>query len=188
MDSTGPPEPATEIPRQSLPTAFPPAHMASGLRLRLLGPPRIALAGSPLAFTRRKTTALLIYLAVTGHSHTRDHLATLLWGDLPGHSAAANLRKVLTELRGQVRDHLLSDRDMVGLDSGRGIWLDIAAFEAGWRPAPPRPTRLPCGPRSPSSRTTSSPASPSPTLPTSTSGVCSSANTCATGCSRPCKR
>ena len=130
MDSTDPAERAVGPARPPLSATPPPVPLASGLRLRLLGPPRIALHGVPLAFTRRKAAALLIYLAVTGRPHARESLAALFWGELPGHSAAANLRKVLTELRERVGDRLLSDREAVGLDFGRGVWLDAAAFNA----------------------------------------------------------
>ena len=66
----------------------------SQLALHLLGPPRIELDGEPVQIPRRKAMALFVYLAVTGHSHSRDSLSTLLWPEgggsagLPGCHAA----------------------------------------------------------------------------------------------------
>lgn len=58
--------------------------MGAKLELALLGPPQIRLAGDPLTgFKTRKAQALLFYLAVTGHAHSRTSLAGLLWGDMP---------------------------------------------------------------------------------------------------------
>ena len=66
------------------------------LTLHLLGSPRVELDGEEVHISRRKVVALLAYLAVTGRSHQRDALATLLW---PEHSASrANLRYTLSTL------------------------------------------------------------------------------------------
>jgi DNA-binding SARP family transcriptional activator len=46
-----------------------------------------------------KAKALLIYLAVTGKSHSRSALAALLWSDMPDTGARANLRVALSALR-----------------------------------------------------------------------------------------
>src|SRR6202042_2537643 len=45
------------------------------LRISLLGAPRIEVDGRPLAVDTRKATAMLAYLAVTGHTHTRAVIA-----------------------------------------------------------------------------------------------------------------
>ena len=50
----------------------------SGLALYLLGAPRIERDGVPIRLDRRKATALLAYLAVTGVRHRRDSLVNLL--------------------------------------------------------------------------------------------------------------
>jgi hypothetical protein len=46
-----------------------------------------------------RSQALLYYLAVTGHLHSWEKLAGLLWGDKPEDSAKVNLRKSLSNLR-----------------------------------------------------------------------------------------
>ena len=53
----------------------------SGLRLLLLGPPRLERDNAPVNLERRKALALLAYLAVTGEPQSREALATLLWPD-----------------------------------------------------------------------------------------------------------
>src|SRR5256885_3252363 len=87
-------------------------HTAPGpgpeLRMRLLGPPRIALGDVPLRFQRRKAIALLAYLALTGRVHTREALASLLSRDTDDdHQAKNHLRNTLYALCGQVGDYLL---------------------------------------------------------------------------------
>src|SRR5262249_12281299 len=72
------------------------------LQVWAFGMPSFALGGEPIFFVRRKTGALLLYLAVPRRVHSRDALANLLWGEMPQEHAAANLRKVLVELRERV--------------------------------------------------------------------------------------
>ena len=64
----------------------------SRLALFLLGPPRIERDGEPVEIRRRKAVALLVYLAVTGRSHSRDTLATLFWPELDQGRAQASPR------------------------------------------------------------------------------------------------
>ena len=52
-----------------------------GLKLFLLGSPRIEQDGQPYEVKRRKLWAILAYLAVSGETQRRDTLATLLWPD-----------------------------------------------------------------------------------------------------------
>src|SRR5436189_1915693 len=70
------------------------------LRMRLRGPPRIALGDVPLRFQRRKAVALLAYLALTGRVHT------------------------LYALCAQVADYLLLTRQTIALNPERPLWLD----------------------------------------------------------------
>ncbi|MEZ4664827.1 MAG: hypothetical protein R2911_45435, partial [Caldilineaceae bacterium] len=51
----------------------------STYKLYLLGSPRLERDGVAVKIPRRKTLALLSYLAATGQPHARDSLATLLW-------------------------------------------------------------------------------------------------------------
>ena len=55
--------------------------MTKKLELALLGNLEIRQGGVPVTdFESSKAQALLCYLAVTGHPHTRPALAGLLWG------------------------------------------------------------------------------------------------------------
>ena len=67
----------------------------SQLNLTLFGTPRIEIDGQAVHIARRKATALLAYLAVTGEKHNRDALATLLWPDKGQSGARAELRRGL---------------------------------------------------------------------------------------------
>jgi len=69
------------------------------LTIRLLGAPQVEVAGNSLALNHLKAQALLFYLAVSGQPHTRDHLATLLWGESSTSEARHSLRSSLYRLR-----------------------------------------------------------------------------------------
>jgi DNA-binding SARP family transcriptional activator len=94
----------------------------SPLALHFLGPPRLERDGEPIEIRRRKVLSLLIYLAVTGHSHSRDAMATLFWPELDQGRARAGLRRALTALRQAVGEGCLDvDRETVGLDPDAGM-------------------------------------------------------------------
>jgi predicted ATPase/DNA-binding SARP family transcriptional activator/Flp pilus assembly protein TadD len=115
-----------------------------GLRLLLLGSPRLARPRStgastartgepkdstPLRINRRKALALLAYLAVTGRPYQRETLATLFWPDNNQSRAYANLRRdlsVLNKLLGQ--GWLEIGRDAVSFVRRHDFWLDVADF------------------------------------------------------------
>ena len=102
------------------------------LRIRLFGTPRMEREGQTIFIPRRKTLALLAYLAVTGRIQSRETLAALFWPDYNQSSAFANLRRELSRLKevlgiGRV---LAVDRLQVGLDPGAEIHLDATAFRA----------------------------------------------------------
>jgi len=118
----------------------------SRLALFLLGPPRIERNGAPIKIHRRKATALLAYLAVTGQSHSRDALATLFWPEGDQSRARAGLRRALASLKKALRqacpecsrraqDAALGegwldvDRETVGLNPDAEVWLDVAEFQ-----------------------------------------------------------
>jgi DNA-binding SARP family transcriptional activator len=100
------------------------------LTIRAFGPPVLHLGSDPLLFIRRKSAALLIYLAVTRRIHARTALADLLWGNLPQERAVANLRKSLTELRERVDEAVLVTHHTVAVNPDYPIMLDVATFEA----------------------------------------------------------
>jgi len=133
------------------------------LRLAVLGPPEVFHDGSRLAFALRKAQALLLYLAVEGGMHSRSKLAALLWPDSEAADARRTLRNALGLLRGLLADptpaaasdslpsgqkaHLLSQGDLIGLNSQAPLELDLVVVQQAYSAAqrfstpPPEPQR-----------------------------------------------
>jgi DNA-binding SARP family transcriptional activator len=102
----------------------------SQLSLFLLGPPRLVRDGQLIEVDTRKATALMTYLAVTGESHSRDALATLLWPDYDQTHARAALRRTLSALNKALAGEWLEvDRETIGLQQDANIWLDVTEFQ-----------------------------------------------------------
>ena len=96
------------------------------LHINLLGIPEIFMDAPPnLRFRTRKAGALLIYLAVTERSWSRDNLATLFWPETADQRARKNLRDILPTLRKQVGDYLTFDDDNIGLNPVRQYSCDV---------------------------------------------------------------
>jgi DNA-binding SARP family transcriptional activator/pimeloyl-ACP methyl ester carboxylesterase len=103
----------------------------SATRLSLFGLPKLEREGVIVPIQRRKTLALLAYLAVTTQPHSREALATLLWPENNQSSALASLRRELSRLKDILGEEILRiERQQVGLDTQAGLWLDVAAFRA----------------------------------------------------------
>src|SRR5258706_5935174 len=112
------------------------------LALHLLGPPTLAIDDSPVATDRRKTLALLAYLAVNRGRHTRDFLSGLLWPDYDQAKAFTNLRHTLWETQQAIGEGwVIPDRESFGLvadgyrssgqtEMARTVWLDVTHFES----------------------------------------------------------
>src|SRR6185503_13944354 len=101
-----------------------------GLKLFLLGPPRVELNGAPVDIQRRKAVALLAYLAVTGQAHSRDALATFFWPELDQQRGRAYLRRDLAALNTSIPGNwLIADRETVELNREAGLWLDTEQFQ-----------------------------------------------------------
>src|SRR2546422_11263766 len=75
------------------------ANVAVHMAIRLFGSPESRIAGVPLVLHNHKAKALLYYLAASGRSHTRDHLATLLWSESAESNARHSLRSSLYHIR-----------------------------------------------------------------------------------------
>jgi DNA-binding SARP family transcriptional activator len=71
------------------------------LNLQLLGEPRIFISETTEVYlATKKSQALVVYLASPpGIAHSRDHLATLLWGRSAKEQARSSLRQDLSKLR-----------------------------------------------------------------------------------------
>lgn len=112
--------------------------MSERLALYVLGPPRVELDRATVSIDRRKTLALLAYLAVNHWQHHRDHISALLWPEYDQTKAFTNLRHILWEVQQIIgKDWIIASRDTVGLiaegagqPNGRIIWLDVARFKS----------------------------------------------------------
>jgi DNA-binding SARP family transcriptional activator/predicted ATPase len=120
------------------------------IRFYLFGPPRLERNGQPLAINLRKALALLVYLAVTRQSHSRDALATLFWPEKDQQSARANLRRLLYDLN-QLLGQPLVEAAGEGITLQPGaLWLDSQQFQNALAedrsllpsPHPPEPAHL----------------------------------------------
>lgn len=99
------------------------------LKLTLLGAPQITLDGNSLPnLSGKKAPALLIYLAVTGRTATRDTLASLFWADVESVVAKKNLRDILPVLRRAIGEHLIITRHTVAWNPDQPYWLDMEQF------------------------------------------------------------
>jgi DNA-binding SARP family transcriptional activator len=104
----------------------------TGLKLYVLGSPRLELNDRPVEFERRKALALLIYLALTAQPLRRDTLAALFWPELDQTSARAALRRTLFSLSKCLPEGLLhTDRESIQLaetQKNLHLWLDADLF------------------------------------------------------------
>src|SRR5581483_10856711 len=111
------------------------------LSLALLGPPEVRHADQLLLFSTRKEQALLLYLAVEGHIHSRKSLSEQFWPEGDARHGRAALRITLLHLRhllGEDTDasplpHLLITRDTLGLDVAST--LDLHLLLEAWTSA-----------------------------------------------------
>jgi DNA-binding SARP family transcriptional activator/predicted ATPase len=102
------------------------------LIFRLLGVPEVRVAGAPLVLHHQKAQALLYYLAVTGTPQRREHLAALLWSDVPEENARHSLRSNLYVIRRTLQaagaaETLVVEGQYVYLDE-RLVVCDVARF------------------------------------------------------------
>ena len=99
------------------------------IELNFFGPPHIAIDGLPVPTQRRKSLALLAYLAVTQQSHARDTLTAILWPDTDQSHGRTVLRSVLADLhRALGPDALIVTGDQVALRRAPDMTVDVARF------------------------------------------------------------
>lgn len=103
----------------------------SNVKLWLFGPPRLERDGIPIEINRRKSMALLIYLAVTQQPHSRNALATLLWPEADQSRGRSILRRALSDLRKALnKAYLQVEGDTIALLPEADLWVDIHAFRS----------------------------------------------------------
>ena len=79
--------------------------------------------------SRRKSLALLAYLAVPGRSQARDGLLPLFWPEYETKAARANLRRDLGRLRKAVGAELIpGDNKQIHFQPDAGLQVDVLAF------------------------------------------------------------
>ena len=101
----------------------------SSFKLFLLGAPRLLRDGKAMAFDSRKHLALIAYLAITGCSHTREALVTLLWPELESNRGRAGLRRNLSVIKKALgNEWLVVDREIISSDPDANFWLDVTQF------------------------------------------------------------
>ncbi|NWG18894.1 MAG: AAA family ATPase [Chloroflexi bacterium] len=100
--------------------------------LLLLGPPEIWRDGQKLDIPRRKSRALLFFLAAERSSVPRERLLALLWPDLPRPAALQTLRTTLHSLRRLLGTVLLIDGERLALapDCDVDLWTLDDAYHA----------------------------------------------------------
>jgi TolB-like protein len=100
------------------------------LQISLLGRTEASWAdGEAVDFKSKKALALLGYLAVEGkRAHTREHLATLLWGRTGEDRARHNLRQALGKIRACCGPLVVSSGDSLAIDLTR-CSIDVVEFE-----------------------------------------------------------
>src|SRR5512138_3578234 len=97
--------------------------MSPRLVLQFLGLPQLHLDDEPIATDRRKTIALLAYLAVNdlddgSQRYSRESLSALLWPDYEQTKAFSNLRRTIWELNQILGEGwLIAERDTVCLNT-----------------------------------------------------------------------
>ncbi len=110
------------------------------LSIKLLGQPRIELNESLLTVRRRKSRALVYYLAAHTHPRTREHLLGMFWPDLDRAAAQQSLRTTLHELRKVLGEWLVVDNDQLGLSPAAAV--DVHTFEQKLSPPVTDPDEL----------------------------------------------
>lgn len=103
------------------------------LKLQLLGEPRIFISEtSEVYLATKKSQALVVYLASSpGIAHSRDHLATLLWGRSAKEQARSSLRQNLSKLRnslGPCKDAIDATAQQIRFDTDF-VEIDYIQFE-----------------------------------------------------------
>ena len=102
--------------------------------MRLFGSFEVELDGVPVQPpTSRRAWSLLAWLALHPGPSARSRVAACFWPDVLDTSARASLRSAVWAVRralGPAGDaHLHATRDLVGLEPGGQLWVDVAAFD-----------------------------------------------------------
>ena len=98
------------------------------LELSLLGRFALTSDGEQVELKNKKAQALLAYLALTEKAHSREHLATLLWGDRFDDQARSSLRQALFALRKALSPEVIEGDDELRLNT-KTIKIESLVFK-----------------------------------------------------------
>ena len=102
----------------------------AGLKVLLMGAPRVEVDGAPIDVDTRKAVALLAYLAIEGEAARRDSLAALLWPEYDTEAARGALRRTLSTLKGGLGGRWLRiDRSTVAFTPDESTSVDVLEFD-----------------------------------------------------------
>jgi LuxR family maltose regulon positive regulatory protein len=100
------------------------------LSLHWLGNPRIVIDGREVRLEVRKAVALVVYLSVSRHRHSREFLSTLLWPEYDQQRAHANLRQCILQIRRTLGSGFMGvHRDSLGLGDAHAVSVDTEDFD-----------------------------------------------------------
>ena len=104
------------------------------LRIRVFGDLSVEDDGRILErIASGRARGLLAWLAVHPGMHSRARVASQFWPDILDESARASLRTTLATLRRELGSSaagcVVADRERVGIEDGRGVWVDLREFE-----------------------------------------------------------
>ena len=98
------------------------------LKIHLLGPLEVMVAGGPVVVDTRKALAIVALVAADGRPFARDELAAMFWPDADDQAARGALRRTLSTLRTAVGEAgLRIERTRVALDPD--VEVDLATIE-----------------------------------------------------------
>jgi len=99
------------------------------LHMHLLGPPLLEREGASLRINRRRALGFVIYLAVTGEAHHREHLAAFFWPEKSTSHAHADLRRTLYQVNQALGDDWLQvEGEMLRFLRNGDLWMDVEDF------------------------------------------------------------
>lgn len=105
--------------------------MEPKIRLQMIGQLQIEVNGRPAEFKRRKSEALVAYLALHEGSILRERIATAFWGNSSDENARRTLRVILTDIRKTLgEDAVIGNRDTLALNEDTFQDIDARKFTA----------------------------------------------------------
>src|SRR5512143_2538507 len=108
------------------------------LTIRLLGTPLVLLDDQPLTVTRKKSRALVYYLAAHDKPLTREQVLAVFWPDSDRVSAQQVLRTTLHGLRQALGAALITDDSALSL--APDVDVDVRTFEVNLQRPPFAPS------------------------------------------------